>query len=144
MQDHVLRLRLFTQAKVPGVGSTFSMKRLDDGGGDEVHPVHIRAALAQGLPGGEAPNHGLAVLVPFQIDVGIDPLAAAVVGGAEDIRVFGDLPAILPLMIHEKILVRQISHALQTVLQLLEYLLRGALAGIHLPPGIVRGWLPAF
>ena len=144
MQDHVFRLRLFTQAKVPGVGPPVPLECLNDGGGNKVHPVQVGTAFPQGLPGGKALDYGLAVLIPSQGDVGIDPLAAAVVGGAEDVRIFGDLPAVRPLAVHEKILVRQISHALQTVFQLLKDLLCGALAGIHLPPRIVRGGFPAF
>ena len=139
-----LRLRLLIPAQVPGVGPPVPVERLCDGGGNEVHPIQVGAALAQGLPGGKALDHRLAVLIPFQIEVRVDPLAATIVGGAEDVHVFGDLPAVLPLAVHEKILVRQVPHALQPILQLLENLLRGALAGIHLPPRIVRGGLPAF
>ena len=54
-----------------------------------------------------------------------------------------DLPAILPVTVHEKILVRQVPHPLQTVPQLLKDLLRGTLSGVLLPPGIFRGRFPA-
>ena len=106
------------------------MERLGDGGGGEEHPVQIVAVLTQSLAGDEAPGDGLSILIPLEIYIQIDTLAGAVIGGAEDIRILGDLPAILPVVVQQKILVRQVSHALQPVLQLLEYLLRHRLAGV--------------
>ena len=115
---------------VSGVGGVIAVERLGDGGGGEEHPVQIVAVLTQSLAGDEAPGDGLSILIPLEIYIQIDTLAGAVIGGAEDIRILGDLPAILPVAVQQKILVRQVSHALQPVLQLLEYLLRHRLAGV--------------
>ena len=115
---------------VPGVGGVVAMERLGDSRGDEEHPVQIVAVFTQRLTGNKAFRDGLPVLIPFEVHVQIYTLAATVVSGAEDVGVPGNLPAIFPMAVHEEILVRQVSHTLQPVLQLLEYLLCHGLAGI--------------
>ena len=107
----------------PGVGGMVAVEGFGDGGGDEEHPVQVVPALTQGLAGDEALGDGLAVLVPLEVHVQVHALAAAVVRGAEKVGVFRDLPAVLPLAVHEKVLVREVPLALQPVFQLLEYLL---------------------
>ena len=143
VDNHVLRLCLFPQTEVPGVGSVVSVERLGDGGGDEEHPVQIRAAFTQRLAGNKTLGDRPVAFIPLQIHIQIGALTAAVVGSTEDIRAFGDLPAVLPFPIHEEIFVRQAAHALQTVLQFLKDLLCGTLAGILRLPGISRQRLPA-
>ena len=116
-----------------------------DGGGDQEHPVQVISVLAQGLAGDELFRNVsfLAFIMPFEIDVQVYALAAAVVSGAEDAGVLGDFPAIFPEAVQEKILVGQITLAFQPVLQLLEYLGGGPLARIFQFAGIVRGGFPA-
>ena len=130
---------------VPRVGGMISVDGLGDGRGREEHPVQVVAILAQGLTHDEAfgDTFFLGFVVPLQVYVHIDALAGPVVHRAEQAGVPGDPPAIFPPAAHLKILVWQIAHALQPVLQLLEHLLSGALAHILQPPGIIQGGLPA-
>lgn len=101
---------------IPGMGGMVAVKRLGDGGGDEEHPVQVIPALTQGLAGDEIFSDRLTVLVPFEVDIQIYALTAAVVGGAEDVGVLGNLPAIFPIEIHEEIFIRQIALTFQPVL----------------------------
>ena len=149
MEHHALRFRAVFHLPVSGIGTLLTVKRLGNGGGDEEHPVHVGAALAQGLARGEAFDHRLAVLpVPLQVHIQVNPLAVPVVRGTEEIRIPGDHPSVLPVGIQHKILIRQIAHALQPVLQLLVDLLASATAqfnGLHvpLPPSAsVWPWMP--
>ena len=119
------------------------MECLGDGGGDEEHPVQVRAGFAQRFACDKVPCDCSIIFIPLQRYIQIDSFTATVVSGAEDIRAPRDLPAILPVTVHEKILVRQVPHPLQTVPQLLKDLLRGTLSGVLLPPGIFRGRFPA-
>ena len=119
------------------------MECLGDGGGDEEHPVQVRAGFAQRFACDKVPCNCSIIFIPLQRYIQIDAFTATVVSGAEDIRVPRDLPAILPVTVHEKILVWQVPHTLQTVLQLLKDFLSGTLAGVLLPPGIFRGRFPA-
>ena len=144
VNNHVLRFCPFTQTKVPGIGPVIPMKCFGDGGGDEEHSIQSHAGFVQRLAGYKTLGNRPVVFVPLQVHIQIDALATAVVSSAEDIRTFGDLSAVLPFPIHEKILIRQVPHALQTVLQFLEDLLCGTLAGILHLPGISRRWLPLF
>ena len=140
MEHHALRFRAVFHLPVSGIGTLLTVKRLGNGGGDEEHPVHVGAALAQGLARGEAFDHRLAVPpVPLQVHIQVNPLAVPVVRSAEEIRIPRDHPSVLPVGVQQKILVRQIAHALQPVLQLLIDLLSSAAAqfnGLHmsLPP----------
>ena len=119
-----------------GVGGVVAVEGFGDGGRDEEHPIQVVPALAQGLASDEAPGDRLSVPVPFEVNVQVHALASAVVGGTENVGVLRDLPAILPLAVQEKILVREIALALQPVLQLLEHLLGGPIFkfnDIHAP-----------
>ena len=84
-----------------------TMERLGDGGGGEEHPIQVVAVFTQGLAGGEflGDTPFLALVIPLEVDVQIDTLAGAVVGGAEDIRILGNLPAIPPVVIHEEVFI---------------------------------------
>ena len=125
------------------MGGVVAVERLGDGGGDEEHPVQVVPILAQGLAGDKAPGDALCLIlvIPLEVHIQIHALAA-VVGGAEDVGPLGNLPAILPVAVHEKILIRQVSHTLQTVLQFLEYLLRHRLARVFQLARVLPRGLP--
>jgi hypothetical protein len=85
----------------------------------------------------------LTLIVPFEVCVQVHALAAAIVCGAEDTGVLGNLPAILPEVVQKEIFVGQIALTFQAVLQFLENLSRWSLAVVFQLAGIVRGGLPA-
>ncbi len=118
---------------IPGMRRVVAVERLGDGGGGQEHPVQVVPVLSQGLAGEETlGDGGPALLGPFEVGVQIDALAVAVVHGAEDVRVPGNLPAILPVLVQQEVFVREIPHALQPVSQFLKHLRRRPLSGIEL------------
>ncbi len=129
---------------IPGVSGMIPVDRLGDGGGGEEHPVQIVAVLAQGLADDEAAGDALFLLfiVPFEVHIYINSFAPAVVNGAEQVGLLGDLPAILPLRAKIEILIGQIAHAFQPVLQFLEHLLARALACVFHHMGLCFGGFP--
>ena len=93
---------------VPRVGGVVAVDRLGDSRGDEEHPVQVTAVLAQGLAYNEGLGDArpLGLVVPIEVHVHIHALAGAIIHGAVQIRILGNLPAVFPLSAHLKILVR--------------------------------------
>ena len=129
---------------ISGVVGVVAMERFRDSGGDQEHPVQVVLVLTQRLAGEEFPGDKLVVFRPPEVSVQINALTGAVVSSTEDTGLPGDLPAIFPMGIQEKIFIREVPHALQPVLQLLEYLLGRPLACVLLPAGVLCGGLPFF
>ena len=101
MQGHrFFRLCLSSDHHVPRVDAVVPAERFRDRRGNEEHPIQIRAAFAQRFAGDEALLFGLVALLPFQIDVQINSLASAVIGFAEKVSTFGNLPTMFPAPVH--------------------------------------------
>ncbi|MPM84775.1 hypothetical protein SDC9_131851 [bioreactor metagenome] len=130
MHDHAARTVRLTKPDISGVDAAVAVKRLGDGGGGEIHTVQITAGFPEGFAGDEALCDAFLFLLikPFQVNIQIDALAAAVVHGAEKARAFGDFPAVSPLVAHQKVFIGQIARAFEPVLKLRKDLLRRALA----------------
>ena len=129
---------------ISGVGGMVTVEGFRDSGGDQEHPVQVVPVLTQGLAGEKFSGDELVAFGPPKVSVQINALAGAVVSSTEDVGLLGDLPAIFPMGIQEKIFIREVPHALQPVLQLLEYLLGRPLACVLLPAGVLCGGLPFF
>ena len=133
-----------TDLHVPGMGGLAAVERLRHNGGDEVHPVQVVTSLTQGLAGDEVLDNVplLVFIVPGEADVQVHALALAVIHLADDVCSLGNLPPVFPRIVQEKILIGQIAHPLQPVLQRLKHLLGGGLAHVFQLAGIFFGGLP--
>ena len=101
MQGHLFfRLCLSSDHHVPRVDAVVPAERFRDRSRDKEHSVQIRAAFAQRFAGDEAIPFGFVALLPFQIDVQINSLASAVIGFAEKVSTFWNLPTMFPAPVH--------------------------------------------
>ena len=134
----------FPKTNISGMACPISMESLCNSGGDKEHPVQIITALAQSLSGDKALGNRIPILIPFQVHIQINTLTRTIIGGAEDICALGYLPSVLPPLIQQEIFVRQATHVLELLPQLLKDLLAGALTNVFTSAGVLFAGYPAF
>jgi hypothetical protein len=144
VHHHAARTFRPSEPDISGICASVAVECLCDGGGDQVHAVKVAAGIPEGFPGDEVLRDAFLFLlvVPFQVDIQVDALAAAVINGAEKAGAFGYFLAVPPLVAQQEVFVGQVAGAFKPVLKLRKDLLRRPLANAPDRAGLFRDWVP--
>ena len=105
--DHVFGILLRVKRLIAVVLSPVTVEGFRDSGGDEEHPVEVRAGFAKRFACCEAFCDGLAVLIPLEINVKIATLATTVVCRYKQVRALRDIFPVFPLSADKEVFIGQ-------------------------------------